>query len=63
MRRGNAEEAKRAKGGGMSTLIGASEAPAQGLCRMTGVSSEADGKVWRVGGDAQNLEGSGAEGI
>ena len=40
---GNAEEAKRTKGGGTITLIGAPEAQAQGLCRITGVRSGVDG--------------------
>ena len=41
---GNAEEAKRAKGGGTVTLIGAPEAQAQGLCRISGVRSSVDGE-------------------
>ncbi len=44
MRRGNAEEAKQAKGGGTVTLIGAPEAQAQGLCRIMGVHSGVDGE-------------------
>jgi hypothetical protein len=39
----NAEEAKRAKGGGTVTLVGAAEAQAQGLCRITGVRVGVDG--------------------
>ena len=41
---GNAEEAKRSKGGGTVTLIDAPEAQAQGLCRIMGVHSGVDGE-------------------
>jgi phage protein D len=41
---GNAEEAKRAKGGGTVTLVGAPEAQAQGLCRIVGVRAGVDGE-------------------
>lgn len=41
---GNAEEAKRAKGGGTITLIGAPEAQAQGPCRIAGVRKGVDGE-------------------
>jgi hypothetical protein len=38
----NAEEAKRGKGGGTVTLVGAPEAQPQGLCRIRAVRSGVD---------------------
>jgi phage protein D len=54
----NAEEAKRAKGGGTVTLVGAPEAQAQGLCRISGVRSGIDGH-YRVSEATHNFSRDG----
>jgi phage protein D len=54
----NAEEAKRSKGGGTVTLVGAPEAQAQGLCRISGVRSGVDGN-YRVSEAMHNFSRDG----
>jgi phage protein D len=54
----NAEEAKRGKGGGTVTLIGAPEAQAQGLCRISGVRPGVDGN-YRVSEATHSLSRDG----
>jgi phage protein D len=55
---GNAEEAKRSKGGGTVTLVGAPEAQGQGLCRISGVRSGIDGN-YRVSEATHNFSRDG----
>jgi len=54
----NAEEVKRGKGGGTVTLVGAPEAQAQGLCRITGVRAGVDGD-YRVSEATHNFSRDG----